>query len=100
MRGTEMKRAFYSLFGALFIAACAVSQDIPDMPEAGNPCGDNSVSCNGNCTVLARDPLNCGTCGAKCKDNEVCSMGRCALACGPGTLRCLNICVDSRSEER
>jgi hypothetical protein len=81
------------------LGACATAQENMETPDAAGPgCGTDSTLCGSTCTALARDPQNCGACGTKCKDTEVCSMGKCALACGTGTLRCLNICVDAQSD--
>jgi len=94
-----MKRAPGFLGFLLVAIGCATPQDVMDIPEGGSAgCGAGSQLCGQTCTALARDPENCGTCGAKCKANEVCTMGRCALACGTGTLRCLNLCVDAASD--
>jgi hypothetical protein len=86
-------------FLLLALGACATAEEVMDTPEAGptSTCGTSTL-CGNTCTALARDPANCGACGTKCKDNEVCSMGKCALACGTGTTRCGTVCVDAESD--
>ena len=93
-----MKRLIFALAAASAVIACATSEVVIDTPDAALGCGASSKECGNTCTILARDPENCGACGTRCKDNELCSMGRCALGCGTGTLRCVNICVDSQSD--
>lgn len=68
--------------------------------EAGISCGAGSVECNGTCTVVARDPENCGACGKKCGAGEVCSAGACASSCGSTTSKCGSECVDTKSDPR
>jgi hypothetical protein len=46
--------------------------------ETGMPCPDGESDCEGICVDLDTDPLNCGTCGIECADNE-----KCVGACSP-----------------
>jgi hypothetical protein len=40
-------------------------------------CGAGAVNCNGKCTNLNFDELNCGSCGMTCFDPAVCCNGEC-----------------------
>lgn len=68
--------------------------------DAGTNCGTGSTQCGDTCTVIARDPQNCGACGKTCAAGEVCSQGVCASSCGGGTNKCANECVDTMSDPR
>lgn len=61
-------------------------------------CGDGSQLCGSECTVIARDPSNCGACGKTCATGEVCSQGSCAASCGGGTMACGGTCSDVKSD--
>ena len=41
------------------------------------PCGEGTVNCNGRCTDINFDKLNCGSCGMTCFDPAVCCNGEC-----------------------
>ncbi len=73
------------------IAACSSS-------TTTTTCLAGSVACGGTCTVVARDPDNCGACGTKCGAGEVCSQGACSTSCGGGTALCNAACVDTKSD--
>jgi hypothetical protein len=45
----------------------------------GMTCAEGLTDCEGRCVNLGKDPLNCGTCGMQCADNQVCA-GGCLLA--------------------
>ncbi len=40
-------------------------------------CTTQQVTCGGQCTSLASDPANCGTCGRTCAAGESCALGLC-----------------------
>jgi DNA-binding beta-propeller fold protein YncE len=40
------------------------------------------ATCEGQCVDLETDPANCGACGARCDDDQICVGGRCAIAIG------------------
>jgi len=50
--------------------------------------------CHGSCAALYKDPANCGGCDQACSAELVCSDGKCATHCGPGTAKCGASCVD------
>jgi serine/threonine-protein kinase len=65
-------------------------------------CPSGAVACGGRCVDIAHDVENCGACGARCKNDEMCSapltQARC-IPCGsansPGTVACEpHRCVD------
>jgi hypothetical protein len=56
--------------------------------------GTQTLCSDGNCADLQLDRNNCGTCGKKCADSEVCSGGTCGLTCGGGSTKCGNNCVE------
>lgn len=84
--------------GVAIAAACSSTTVVNG--DGGTNCGTGSQQCGDTCTVVARDPQNCGTCGKACAAGEVCSQGACASACGGGTTKCGNECVDTKSDGR
>ncbi|HKI31088.1 MAG TPA: PqqD family peptide modification chaperone [Gemmataceae bacterium] len=40
-------------------------------------CPPRKTECNGTCTDLSSDPLNCGTCGTVCPTGQTCVVGAC-----------------------
>ncbi len=68
--------------------------------EGGNGTGGDvdicpgGTICNDVCTQTDFDPNNCGACGTKCAEGEVCSMGQCGLQCSGGTTKCGDLCVN------
>ena len=53
--------------------------------------------CGAQCVDPGTDPDNCGGCGNRCGDDEVCSGGRCVPRdepCAAGLTRCGGSCVD------
>ncbi len=53
--------------------------------EAGPPCDDKTpceagTCCSGACTDLAKDPRNCGACGAACTSAQFCNGKACIAA--------------------
>lgn len=46
-------------------------------PADGVTCAPGLAACADVCTDLARDPQNCGACGAACRDGEACQQGLC-----------------------
>lgn len=40
-------------------------------------CLEDAAYCDGSCTDLAIDFLNCGSCGSQCSGSQVCCAGRC-----------------------
>lgn len=63
-------------------------------------CGGKSVCagfCNGACTAIDRDPLNCGTCGARCPTG-ICYQKQCVGSCPSGTAQCGGTCADIKND--
>src|SRR5262245_31139591 len=86
---------------ALVVACGGPTQiNTGDGGGGGTNCGTGSTLCGDTCTVVARDPQNCGGCGKPCAMGEVCSQGACASACGGGTTKCGPECVDTKSDGR
>ena len=52
---------------------------------SGGNCFEGEQSCSGECTDLASDPLNCGSCGVMCSAGA-CVNGSCE--CPPGAAQC------------
>ena len=50
--------------------------------------------CGGECVDVGSSPKHCGGCDQACSAAEVCSLGKCAAACGGGTSACSGACVD------
>jgi hypothetical protein len=66
-------------------------------PLAGTGgCPIYNALCNGQCTVIAGDPTNCGACGNMCAAGRICSGGLCGGTCPPGggETPCGGSCVD------
>ncbi len=86
--------------GVLGLAACSSSAPVvvDNTVEAGLNCGDGAQVCGTACTVIARDPANCGACGTACKQGEVCSAGKCATSCGGGSTQCGSSCVNTSTD--
>jgi hypothetical protein len=51
-------------------------------------CSGGTLACGAKCVDPALDPANCGTCGKACGVGEVCSAGKCGIACQPGFSPC------------
>lgn len=49
-------------------------------------CPSDEVLCDGRCTTLATDLLNCGACGNVCSGRETCSAGTCRLGASAADL--------------
>src|SRR5262245_19219544 len=90
--------------GIAFAVACSNDNTMTEMDatpptpvgDAG-PCPGQTV-CDGKCVVTKRDPENCGMCGKKCKEGEVCVQGGCALQCGGGSTKCNSVCVSTQAD--
>ncbi|HEX7604951.1 MAG TPA: hypothetical protein VF316_25200, partial [Polyangiaceae bacterium] len=91
------------IWAATALGACTASPgfqtgDDASADDSAAGCGTGSQACGGVCTVVARDPENCGTCGTKCAAGQVCSQGACALSCGGGTIKCGDLCIDTKAD--
>lgn len=67
------------------------------------PCEGQMIRCDGECTSTGIDVNNCGECGIKCDDDEICSLGFCKFSCnklGEGLMECplgSGICRDIKN---
>lgn len=52
---------------------------IVDVPDTG-VCPSGQANCGAGCVDTTNSPVNCGACGVTCMGDDVCRMGRCALA--------------------
>src|SRR5688572_9681445 len=61
----------------------------------GLSCGPSNCpnQCAGVCTDVQRDPVNCGTCGARCATG-ICHQGGCVDMCPAGSTQCGGTCAD------
>jgi hypothetical protein len=67
-------------------------------PGAGGSTCDCAVSCTGNCTDLATDFHNCGTCGRSCIPSQLCSGGACVNLASTdllGKIKIVPTCIQS-----
>ncbi len=60
------------------------------------PCTD----CGGSCVDVRSDVGNCGACGTKCADGQVCAAGKCELRCPAGLTQCDAGCFDRMNDPR
>ena len=72
------------IWAATVVGACSSDPGTTTPPRPmrariRRSCGAGSQECGGVCTVVGRDPENCGACGTKCATGQVCSQGACAL---------------------
>ena len=63
-------------------------------------CAGGSTQCGDSCVVPSRDRENCGTCGNKCADGEVCTAGKCSVTCGGTTMKCGDVCADFKIDPK
>jgi hypothetical protein len=72
-------------------ALCSSGACVPGC-SAAHACIAGAGCCSGQCRDLTADPLNCGSCGNACSDQEVpapaCAGGACTGACAPGFADC------------
>lgn len=90
------------LFALLVHASC---QSCPDSDAEGSlfchaaSCATNESVCAGACSNLQADRDNCGSCGNRCGDGLVCSLGQCVEGCDNGLAACAGNCVDFATDE-
>jgi hypothetical protein len=60
-------------------------------------CCPTGACCNGICTDLKSDPLNCSACGYVCPANNICVNGSCVPCIFP-FIACGGVCVDPTSD--
>jgi hypothetical protein len=69
----------------LLLHGCVAATD--DCPKGMKDCGDV-------CSNLSLDSENCGGCGNKCPNGQVCNDNACDIPCGfPEDRRCDGLCV-------
>ncbi|MDD1682571.1 MAG: hypothetical protein LUO98_01935 [Methanoregula sp.] len=99
--------SIFGFFGGLFggTRQNPVMVPIPENPEPPSPmqlmtgCTEaGTKSCNNMCKYTDRDPNNCGDCGIKCQQPNVCSLGRCRATCNVGLNNCYRQCVEIQTD--
>ncbi|MCA3016379.1 MAG: hypothetical protein INH41_28685 [Myxococcaceae bacterium] len=73
---------------ALGLFSCAGDPPIP------------CTECAGQCVDLRTDASNCGQCGTRCANGQVCAAGKCEVRCPSGLLLCDGACVDRQNDPR
>ena len=68
-------------------------QDCGSCPPSDRPsCPSGMTRCAGTCVDTSSDPSNCGSCGIRCQDAQICSNGICV--CPSGLELCNGECVN------
>ncbi|MBI4701131.1 MAG: hypothetical protein HY744_08235 [Deltaproteobacteria bacterium] len=80
---------------ALGCTAVPADSGLAPADGGGTPCPAPLLTCAGACVDTVLDPANCGGCGTACAEGEICSAGKCVLACTGGTIACAGRCVDT-----
>ncbi len=63
------------------------------IPPTDGGCPTGTELCGTTCVATAYDPNNCGKCGVKCVDGEVCAGDKgCTLTCPTGSTKCDKSC--------
>jgi C1A family cysteine protease len=74
-------------------------QPIAVVQKPAGTCYMGMTSCNGVCTDMQTDPLNCGACGDQCSPGEPCTGGSCGIACPQGRTQCRpGECLDLQND--
>ncbi|MBL8604868.1 MAG: hypothetical protein JNK72_23270 [Myxococcales bacterium] len=60
-------------------------------------CADDLQLCAGNCVNVLRDTQNCGDCGQRCGENQMCIQGVCQNECPPNQTRCGKVCINTNT---
>ncbi len=60
----------------------------------GEECDEGLLRCDGVCVDPDVNVYNCGECGAKCAEGEICNEGVCVHYCPGGWTDCSGYCVD------
>lgn len=61
-------------------------------------CFGGQVECNGACTSLQTDSLNCGACGTNCGIGRQCTAGVCERTCSGDEIDCSSVCVNIKTD--
>ncbi len=82
---------------------CSAGVCVVSCGSARTLCGpgpaDAGCASPGVCVDTASDIANCGACGMRCATGEVCSAGRCVMACTSVQTRCGSSCVDLTTDD-
>ncbi len=63
------------------------------IPPTDGGCPSGTELCGTTCVATAFDPNNCGKCGVKCVDGEVCAGDKgCTVTCPTGSTKCDKSC--------
>jgi hypothetical protein len=65
----------------------------------GTTCRDDQTQCGASCVDTLSDRDNCGDCGQRCPDAQMCVQGVCQNECPQGQLRCDNVCVNLNTSQ-
>ena len=90
------------------------------IPQDSGPCAAGTVSCGGYCANTSSDPFNCGGCGVRCANNQVCTARVCTAGgtgggdggppgeggmgtldsgpCAAGTISCGGYCASTSND--
>jgi hypothetical protein len=82
--------------GVCHSIGCASNRNCP--PPSGGQC---LVQCNGTCTNVFSDNLNCGNCGNVCPSGQTCQVGACTPSngcTGSGQMLCNGSCTNVFSD--
>lgn len=63
-------------------------------------CQEGMVDCKGSCVNTKTDLKHCGACGASCKVDEACKVGKCESLCSNAETHCSNTCVDTQTDSK
>jgi hypothetical protein len=72
----------------------------PSLFDAGSdagPCEPGMIACDGTCTRVAWDSLNCGSCGNACPPMLTCANGLCD--CMAPMTSCDGVCTDTMTDQ-
>jgi len=62
-------------------------------------CGGSATKCGAYCVSTKSDPENCGGCGTKCAQGQVCNLGKCDVTCQQGLTDCSGACLDLQQDD-
>ena len=90
------------------------------IPQDSGPCAAGTISCGGYCANTSSDPFNCGGCGVRCANNQVCTARVCTAGgtgggdggppgeggmgtldsgpCAAGTISCGGYCASTSND--
>lgn len=80
---------------AWLLLACGLGVFGCSDDSGGGTCTAGLKQCGTRCVDTKLDPSHCGGCTSACKSSELCTAGKCVLACGGGTVNCGGACADT-----